>query len=51
MPAMTEMSTLRRALHLIWELVCPYQIVRNSEQRAKQLPGSVYVGKAGDEGS
>ena len=34
---MTEMSALRRALHLTWELICPFAIVRNSEQGAKQL--------------
>jgi len=49
MPALKEMSALRRALHLIWEILCPYEIVTNSEQRARQIAGSVYMEKTGEE--
>ena len=35
-PALRDMSALRGILHLIWEVVWPYEIIWNSEPRAQQ---------------
>ena len=35
-PALRDMPALRRILHLIWEVVWPYEIVWNSKQHEQQ---------------
>ena len=35
-PLLRNMSVLRRVLHLIWEVVWPYEIVWNSDQKTEQ---------------
>ena len=35
-PALRDMPALQRILHLIWEVVWPYEIVWNSKQHEQQ---------------
>lgn len=37
-PALWDLTVRRRVLHLIWESVWPYEIVRNSKQKLERLP-------------
>jgi hypothetical protein len=43
-PALRDMPAMRRILHLIWEVVWPYEIIWNSKQRAQRgaLNGEIW---------